>query len=463
MTRVISRGVVGSLLVAIGGLVTQVVPWSSGPATHPLLAAIRASGEGRLLAWGVTVLGLGLLGSAWWQLLRRPERVHVATAAWALPLLLAPPLFSRDGWSYAAQGVLTHIGLSPYVWTPSILDGPVREGVDPLWLWAPAPYGPIPLGWGGLVAGISDDPWLLVLGYRVLALLGLVLLAWAVPRLARAAGTDPSRASVVVLASPLTLVHGVGGLHNDLVMAALMAAALAVALDHPWVLGAGLAGAAAAVKVPGGAVAIAVALVSLPLLATTATRLRRLASVAAVSVTVLASAGLLVGVGNGWVHALGTPAEVDTPLSLTTLTGRLVGGAELWQAVGLVAALGYAGWVALRGRTGDPASAVRYTALVVTGLVVLSPAVHTWYLLWALPFLAAARWSPPVTDLVRDAALVLGVAAPLDVWWHGVPVEAVVALALVGVAVLRSRRRSADTTRVGPRDRRAQAAGVTDR
>ena len=83
---------VGSLLIALGGLVTQVVPWSTGPATQPLIASLRSSGGGQTLGWTVTVLGLGLLGSAWWELLRRPERVHAATAAWALPLLLAPPL-----------------------------------------------------------------------------------------------------------------------------------------------------------------------------------------------------------------------------------------------------------------------------------------------------------------------------------------------------------------------------------
>ena len=190
--------------------------------------------------------------------------MHVAALAWSAPLLLAPPLFSRDGWSYAAQGALTHLGLSPYIWTPSIFDGQIREGVDPLWMNTPTPYGPLPLAWGSFVAGVTDNPWLMVVGYRVLALIGLAILAWAVPRLARATGQDAARASALVLACPLTIAQGVGGVHNDLIMAALMAAALAVAIDHSWVLGAALAGAAAAVKVPGGVVAIGVALVSLP-------------------------------------------------------------------------------------------------------------------------------------------------------------------------------------------------------
>lgn len=439
MTSVIARGVVGSLLVALGGLVTQVLPGSSPVAGLPLLEAVRHSTGGRMAGLVVTMAGLALLASAWLGLLHRPRQVHLATTAWTLPLLLAPPLFSRDGWSYAAQGALTHLGLSPYVWTPSIFDGAIREGVDPIWMGTPAPYGPVSLAWGSLVAGITDDPWLMVVGHRLLALLGLVLLAWAVPRLARAGGADPLRASAIVLASPLTIVHGVGGVHNDLVMAGVMAAALAVALTHHWVLGAALAGLAAAVKVPGGAVAIGVVLVSLPLAVGLQPRLRRLGATAVVAVLVLVASGAVIGVGVGWVHALGTPGLVHTPLSLTTQLGLRVDQVTLVRTAGLAAALGYAAWVALRGRTGDPAYAVRAVALVTTAMAVLSPAVHAWYLLWALPFLATVRWSRPAEGLVRDAVLVLGLAAPLDSSLRGAPVEMLVVAGLGLVTLVRLR------------------------
>lgn len=439
----IARGLLGSLLVALGGLVTEVLPWSSPVATHPFLEPLRSSDEGRTIGLVLTTTGVALLAVAWLQLLARPRSVHLATAAWSLPLLLAPPLFSRDGWSYAAQGVLTHIGLSPYVWTPSIFEGQLREGVDPIWMWSPAPYGPVPLGWGSLVAGVTENPWLMVVGYRVLALLGLVLLAWAVPRLARAAGTDPDRAAAVVLASPLTIVHGVGGVHNDVVMAALMAAALAVALDGRWVVGAGLAGAAAAVKVPGGAVAIGVALASLAPLTGLLPRVRRLVTVALVALAVVVASGVAIGVGIGWVHALGTPGKVHTPLSVTTQLGGLVGQVTVLRTLGLGLALGYAAWVALRGRTGDPSYAVRAVALATTALAVLSPAVHAWYLLWALPFLAAVHWSRPVQQLVLAAALGLGVVAPLDGSMLALRAELLVLVVLAALTWARLRQTAA--------------------
>ncbi|GAB3198571.1 polyprenol phosphomannose-dependent alpha 1,6 mannosyltransferase MptB [Nocardioides hungaricus] len=435
----IARGVVGSLLVALGGLVTQVLPGSSPVATFPLLAALRESTEGRMTGLVVTMAGLALLGSAWLQLLHRPRQVYVATAAWTLPLLLAPPLFSRDAWSYAAQGALTNIGLSPYIWTPSIFDGQIREAVDPIWMWTPTPYGPLPLAWGSMVAGLTDSPWLMVVGYRILMLLGLALLAWAVPRLARAAGADPDRASVIALASPLTVIHGIGGVHNDLLMAGLMACGLALAIERRWLLGAVFAGAAAAVKVTGGGVAIGIALVSLPLLAAMAARLRRLGTIAVVSSAVIVGAGLAIGVGVGWIYALDTPGLVRTPLSLTTQLGVLVGQVTVLRTLGLVLALGYACWVALRGRTGDPAYAVRAVALVMTAMMVLSPAVHAWYLLGALPFLAAVRWSRPVEGLVRDTALVLGLVAPLDSSLRGAPVEMLVVAGLALVTLVRLR------------------------
>src|SRR6478609_1555815 len=374
----IGRGMAGSVLLLLGGLVTQVLPASSPVATSALLAPLRESQAGRMLGLVVVVAGLALLGSAWLQLIGRTRAgagsegarlhtVHVATAAWCLPLMVAPPLFSRDGWSYAAQGALTHLGLSPYIWTPSIFDGQIREAVDPIWMWTPAPYGPVPLAWGSLVAGVTDNPWLMVVGHRLLGVIGLLVLAWAVPRLARVAGQDPARASAVVLAGPLTVVHGIGGVHNDVIVAALMAAALTLAIGGRWLVGAALAGAAAAAKVPGGAVAIGVALVSLPVLAGLAPRLRRLLTVAAVAVAVVVATGAAVGVGVGWIHALGTPGIVRTPLSLSTQAGVLVENTaglvgfgvverhavDVARTLGLALALGYAGWVALRGRTGD--------------------------------------------------------------------------------------------------------------
>lgn len=413
-----------------------------------------------MAALTLIMLGLGLVASQWLAMCRHVAHaegadredaialVRHATILWSAPLMLAPPLFSRDGWSYAAQGMLAHVGLSPYEHGPSALRGPIVQAVDPRWMDTITPYGPVPLELGSIGASLTGNPWLLAVGHRMVALLGLVLLAWAVPRLARWGGVNPALASGIVLASPLMLTNGVGGLHNDLLMAGLMAAALVVANQWGWVAGAMVGGLAAGVKLPGGMVCIGVVLLSLPIAATLAQRLRRLAAVAAVSVGTLVGLGVLTGLGMGWVAGLAVPGTVITPFTATAMAGGAgdwLAGAlglglpsatflEIARKLGTVATLGIAGWVALSWRTADRALAVRGVALVTLTAVVLSPVVHPWYLLWATPFLGTIRL--PRVGLVGLIAgsLVLGLAAPLDSSLHGAYVA--IALCSMLLAVL---------------------------
>jgi alpha-1,6-mannosyltransferase len=90
-------------------------------------------------------LGIALLLTAWFEAIRATRagsRIHpvqlrqllLVLVAWAAPILLAPPLFSRDVYSYAAQGQLVSRGLNPYLHGPSVLGrGPFLTLVDPLW------------------------------------------------------------------------------------------------------------------------------------------------------------------------------------------------------------------------------------------------------------------------------------------------------------------------------------------
>lgn len=442
----LSRGLLGSALVLLGGLVVSTLPRSAPILQVEALAALRGAEAGRMLGLAVVLTGLGLLAAAWLRLCRevgagretgdRDEAVGLvrfATLLWSAPLVLAPPLFSRDGWSYAAQGAMTHLGISPYEHGPSVLRGPVVQAVDPRWMDTITPYGPVPLAVGDQLAALTGNPWMLVIGHRVLALVGLALLAWAVPRLATWTGVDPALASALVIASPLMLANGVGGLHNDLLMAGLMAAALVVAVEHGWAWGAVLGGTAAAVKAPGGLVCVAVALVGLPAAATLTDRVRRLAGVAGVSLGWLVGLGLLAGVGAGWVAGLTVPGTVNTPLSVTTLAGGSLDwvagllGLDLAPAtllgvvrtLGSGAALCLVGWAALRRPTGDRASAVGTAALLMGGLVVLSPVVHLWYLLWVVPFVATLRLSRLAVTALVAVSVIAGLVAPMDSSLHG--------------------------------------------
>ncbi|WP_107764511.1 polyprenol phosphomannose-dependent alpha 1,6 mannosyltransferase MptB [Nocardioides terrigena] len=458
----LTRGFAGGVLVLLGGLVISTLPRSTALLRGPLLQDLRAAEAGRMAALALVVLGLGLYAAAWLALCRHVARaegaarddgialVRLAAVLWSAPLVLAPPLFSRDGWSYAAQGVLAHLGVSPYEHGPGVLAGPIVQGVDPRWMETPAPYGPLPLALGDAAADLTDNPWLLVIAHRGAALVGLVLLGWAVPRLATWCGTNPALASALVLCSPLMLANGVGGLHNDLLMVGLMAAAVVLAAEHGWVAGAVVGGLAAAVKLPGGLVCIGVVLVALPLGAPVALRARRLVQVGAVAVAALVVPGVAWGLGVGWVSALGVPGTVNTPLSLPTVVGGFLDllarrlGADLAPAtfldlvrglaqVGIVAV---AGGVALRGATGRPDAAVRAVALVAGATVLLSPVVHLWYFLWVKPFLAVQRLPRVAATGLLAGSVVTGLVAPLDSSLHGAYLAIVVGSMAVTVAVL---------------------------
>ncbi|GAB2970899.1 polyprenol phosphomannose-dependent alpha 1,6 mannosyltransferase MptB [Nocardioides montaniterrae] len=481
----INRGLTGSVLVLLGGLVVSTLPASAPVLALVPLAALRQAEVGRMAGLAVVLLGLGLLAHSWLMLCRYVahlpagewrdgiDLVRLATVVWVVPLLLAPPLFSRDGWSYAAQGALAHAGYSPYAYGPAALlphgpvlpmpMAPVVQAVDPMWMDTTTPYGPLPLAFGRLVAGFTGNPWVLVLAHRLLALVGLALLVWAVPRLARWTGVNPALASALVVASPLMLANGVGGLHNDLLMVGLMAAALVVGVERGWLQGAVIAGLAASVKIPGGLVCVGIALATLPLSASTSARVRQLAKVGLAALATLFGLGLATGLGNGWIAALAVPGEVNTPLSVSTLLGGALDGlarllgldtpAALFRnavrAIAMLAALGMIGWVALTARTGGRAGALRAVAVTTGAFVLLAPVVHLWYLLLIPAFLAPLRLSPPAARALVAGSVVLGLVAPLDSSLHGayeaIVLGSMLVAGLTGVLLLTGRAR----TRIG--------------
>ena len=461
MNRVLVRGVAGSVMVLLGGIVVATLPPSS-LLHHQLLLRLRADEATRITALAVVLVGLGLLSHSWLALCRRAAShrgslplVHRATIWWSAPLLFAPPLFSRDGWSYAAQGAMAGLGISPYHFGPAALGGDLMQAVDPMWRHTLTPYGPLPVWWGGLIAHITQTPFGLIVGYRVLALLGLALLAWAMPRLAEWTGADPGLATALVVASPLVLTCGVAGMHNDMLVAGLAAAALVIAREH-WRMAAVVVGMAAAVKVPGGLVGVAVVLVSLPASATMAERLRRLVSVGGISLLTLVGLGWASGLGSGWVDALNVPGGLTTVLSIPTMIGRgLDGTATLLQMglpsrlftvvlrdVGSAGILVCAAYAALRLPTGRPGAAVRAAAFVALTSALLGPSVHLWYLLWALPFIGALPLRPRVMSAFVALSLIFGLTAPMDTSWHGIYVAVIGGSALIGLllaAILLSR------------------------
>lgn len=422
-------GVLGAILITAGAFCYTGIPRAGHVAGLLPLHALRASPHAEL--WGLAgcFTGLALLTAAWLLLgvavragMVGSAAVHRAALLWVAPLLVAPPLFSGDGWSYAADAFLTGHGASPYVATPSILHGPIVEAVCGCWRHTPAPYGPAAMVWGGIFGRLTTSPWALMLCYRLLALIGLGLLMWAVPRLARMTGVHPASASWLVVASPFVLAVGVGGTHLDLMMAGLVAVAIAVTPTRGWLAGAALIGCAAAIKAPAAVAGIGVVLGSLQSEGSDSLghRVRRTAEVAGVALGVLTGIGLVSGLGFGWVRAMNAALVLHTPLSLTYEIRRLWALLGLSHAkpvvdtagvVVLVLALAWLLWRAPARRSG---SAVLTAAVAMLLTTVLSPVTNYWYYLWCVPLLAVCRIPRVVRCSLGGFVVALGLIAPLD-------------------------------------------------
>jgi len=447
------RGVVGSVVVAMASLVTSVVPPSSWVVSFPIAGDLRATLPGRMVGLSFMVAGLGLMAWAWLSVGRqvmaglRPPVLRM-TAYWSIPLLLIPPLFSRDAWSYAAQGALVAEGFNPYDVGPGVLSGHIVEAVDPMWMQTPAPYGPLPLAYGGLVARVTMDPYVLMLAHRLLAVLGIVLIAWAVPRLARACRVDPVLATWLVVANPMLITHGIGAAHNDILMLGLACSAFALALTGRWGTAAVVAGAAAAVKLPGGLVVIAIAAVMSPL-AGRALRFASLAIAGAVSVLTLVTIGELTDVGSGWLSALDVPGLVRSPFSIANLIGMAASGVLGWlgedtaadqalQLVRLVGMLSAVTLIAVLSLRSSIHHAARAVGIALLGVVLLGPSAHDWYFLWCLPFLAVARPGRRLSTTITAVSLIFTIAAPLNSSLRGatIPILTTTALVIAAIAPL---------------------------
>lgn len=427
-------GFAGTLLVTAAAWVGAAAPPPPAAAALPLAAGVAGTVL-LVLSWVLLALDVHR-GRA-----RPSGRWLTGTLAlWCGPLLVAPPLFSRDLFSYLAQGEIAAAGLDPGVVGPAEALGPgsaTAARVDVHWRDAPSPYGPV---FGAVARTIAQltggDPVTGILLHRLVAVAGLVLVVWAVPRLAAAAGAAPRDALLLGVLNPLVPWHAVGGGHNDALMLGLMLAGTAVALDAlrgavggavrwgPFALGVGLVVLAAGVKLP-ALVALAVVGTALAHRWGGAVRHLLLAGAGAVLAVAVGAVAVrfLTGLGFGAPTLPGASGGPDSWMAPTNWFGFLAGGiaastgaraTPTMIAIGEVAGCGIAvcGIAVvllrqLRGRIGAVAALGRTLALVVA----LGPVVQPWYLLWAVVPLAAARpqgrrWTGLVAVVAVFAVLV---------------------------------------------------------
>lgn len=446
------------VLMVTGGRLTAGFHWWLRPAIHPITlerAIFYAGMAGLVIAW----LGLARVARAERH---KPRWVAAVAFIWCLPLLVGPPLFSHDIYSYLAQGTIAHLGLSPYRYTPVVLGRlghpQVLQAVDPFWRRATAPYGPLFLGIISLIVGLTGSNVVAgVVLIRLFDLIGLVLLAVFVPRLARRMGTDPVRAVWLAVASPLILLQLVAPGHNDLLMAGMLAMGVAVATEGRPLLGIAVCMLAATIKLPAVAGAVFIAVAWLRAAPSWRVRAELAAKAIAVAVAVAAAVTLVTGFGVGWISTslFSTPGKVRlavTPATDISFTIAKLGSDLSFHDVepvlrtlmliatvlAVLALLGRTRW-----RTLIPCLGLALIAAAIGG-----PALWPWYLAWGLALLAA--WK--VTQNSRVVVIAIIVASFL-VKPDGIlllsrgssPVVAVIWVLIAAAGVLAWRRRTRPT------------------
>ncbi len=372
--------------------------------------------------------GLVLLMRVWYGLVRALQQrpgvpVKYLTwimLLWLVPMLVVPPLFSRDVFSYAAQGEMMSHHINPYLYGPYTAgSNSYTNPVDPLWANTPAPYGPLFLMIDGFLASASFHHELFtVVLLRVLALAGVALIAWCMPKLARSYGKDPGSVYTLAVLNPLVLLTLVGGAHNDAIMVGLLVAGVTAArLRHPaW--GVVLCTLAAAIKVPAalGIVYIAWDWVGtgVPL----RQRLRPLATAAIISIGIMLVLSKVSGLGLGWVGNLATPGTVRSWLAPATGVGMGVSGLAHLVGLGvsqggvltatrLLGLLGAAAAAAYLLKESDRIGSLMALGLSLTLFVVLGPVVQPWYMTWGLILLA-----PVAVGKLRSLIIAFTIASP---------------------------------------------------
>lgn len=382
-------------------------------------AGAHTSTAGLFLGLVAVYGGLLLLMRAWFSMARTlatvpgvPVRsVAWVLALWCVPMLVAPPLFSHDIYSYAAQGEMMSHHIDPYQFGPNVLGigAPYQRLVDQIWGNAPAPYGPLFLQLAGFMVDLSfHNELATIVLLRLLEVGGVVMIAIGVPMLARSYGRDPGAAFVLGALNPIVILELVGGAHNDALMVGFLVLGVAVARRGRPVLGILLCTLGTAIKVPA---AIGILYIGWTWLGTGVPwreRIRSVITAGLVSLGIMALLSVMAGLGWRWVLNLDTPATVTSWLAPATGIGllltRIVHGVgihiaghyirSLTRVLGLTAAAVLGVWFLWNS---DRFGMLRSMGATLVLVVVLGPVVQPWYLSWgfvALAPVASARLRP---------------------------------------------------------------------
>ena len=419
----VAVGAIGSLLLVLGSFSVGWLASASPINRWPWLIPWRTQETGVMTGTVLLTLGCWVMFWAWLRLGQtiRPfgpgalRTVNLATALWCLPQVVALPIFSRDIFAYVGQGRLMAAGRDPYVDAISSLSNWFQLGADATWADSETPYGPVFLWLEQAVVEVSGDrnPDLAIFLFRLIAVVGVILTMVFVPLLARRLEVNAAWAQWITAANPLFTVSFVASGHNDALMVGLALAGTWCALraGHPRrpqsALGSAAWGVAAVVLVTLSLGVKPITLVLLPFIgllwagptAGWARRFLYWGVTATLSLGIMAVVGVLNGFGFGWLAVMAGTGTGTVPWSPVGILSMLTQGAlhlvdrpfdpqaveGAYKLAGRLLSVLIVLWLMFRGRQDRVLTRMTWA---FTALVVLSPIIQPWYLLWLLPFFA---------------------------------------------------------------------------
>lgn len=384
--------------------------WWFGIPTAPTSGISPPPGQGLFLGVIAVWAGIMLFLRAWYDIVMLCVRVRgipyqrlvPVFIAWVLPLMVVAPLFSRDAYSYVAQGELMAHHLNPYVYGPKVLGVSTQftRLTDPLWQQVTSPYGPMFLTFADwIVRMLGTSPLAAVEGMRGLALIGTLLFAFSLPDIARSYGRDRATAFAIAALNPLVLLHLVAGAHNDALMLGLLAFGYALHRRGYHFAAVVFCAFAALVKVPAALGAVYVGWEWAGSDAPIPARIRSLLKAGVISLVTMVVISSALGLGWGWIAGLSNPDTVrswmDPATGIALLVAHLVGSVGLgdhshliltiFRGSALAAAAGLSLWLLWNSqRIGE----LRALGFTLVAFVVLSPVVQPWYAAWGCVMLA---------------------------------------------------------------------------
>jgi hypothetical protein len=319
-----------------------------------------------------------------------PRAVLGAIAAINALVLLAPALLSTDIFSYQAYGKMgAQFGFNPYTAGPHALalDHPLIDYVGAKWVYTPTVYGPLFTALSYVLSPLSiAASTLFYKSIAAAASLGTVALVW---KSAQLRGINPVKAAALVGLNPLTVVFGVGGGHNDLLMLVALMAGVYLLLQNRERSAGAMVIVATAIKVS-AILPLIFALISGRGRWTGKFRKGVLmgALTAAIAMAIL-SFGLF---GTGTLHLPGTLETVQSRGDWHSVPGlALALGFPTASAV-LSLALGAAflvilAWLVLQVSR-DRLDWLAATGWMTAALLVTTSSLLPWYVAWLTPFAA---------------------------------------------------------------------------